>query len=190
MAVGGVGRTKTPPPHPLTHSLTASQLNMSQSSQFSSLHAVPSSASTYQQPGSLVGEGGGGGGRECDRIVRSLLSGFPNEVDFALNVITMMSFEKPAALPIAKVLYTCYYTCTPRMKYDTCMLSIPIILCMEFFCGLSKRALPIVVNLQLCVCVCIHVGTLAFVFYYNTCLYHLQYYMSTYAVYRCRTCSM
>ena len=55
------------------------------------------------------------GGRECDKVIRSLVSGFPNEVDFALNVLTMMSFDKPDSVPIAKVVLhdTCMYTvCT------------------------------------------------------------------------------
>ena len=43
------------------------------------------------------------GGRECDKVIRSLVSGFPNEVDFALNVLTMMSFDKPESVPIVKV---------------------------------------------------------------------------------------
>ena len=43
------------------------------------------------------------GGRECDKVIRSLVSGFPNEVDFALNVLTMMSFDKPGSVPIVKV---------------------------------------------------------------------------------------
>ena len=59
------------------------------------------------------------GGRECDKVIRSLTSGFPNEVDFALNVLTVMSFEKPESVPIAKVmlgvwgpLAVCALTCT------------------------------------------------------------------------------
>ena len=44
------------------------------------------------------------GGRECDKVIRSLVSGFPNEVDFALNVLTVMSFEKPESVPIVKVM--------------------------------------------------------------------------------------
>ena len=43
------------------------------------------------------------GGRECDKVIRSLVSGFPNEVDFALNVLTMMAFDKPESVPIVKV---------------------------------------------------------------------------------------
>ena len=43
------------------------------------------------------------GGRECDKVIRSLVSGFPNEVDFALNVLTVMSYDKPETVPIAKV---------------------------------------------------------------------------------------
>lgn len=51
------------------------------------------------------------GGRECDKVIRSLVSGFPNEVDFALNVLTMMSFDKPDSVPIAKVTLHDMYTC-------------------------------------------------------------------------------
>ena len=47
-------------------------------------------------------------GRECDKVIRSLVSGFPNEVDFALNVLTMMSFEKPESIPIIKVMLYMY----------------------------------------------------------------------------------
>ena len=50
------------------------------------------------------------GGRECNKVIRSLVSGFPNEVDFALNVLTMMSFDKPESVPIAKVML--YMICT------------------------------------------------------------------------------
>ena len=60
------------------------------------------------------------GGRECDKVIRSLVSGFPNEVDFALNVLTMMSFDKPDSVPIAKVMlqdmYTLYYSMYTCMK--------------------------------------------------------------------------
>ena len=53
----------------------------------------------------VAGDGGvKKGGRECDKVIRSLVSGFPNEVDFALNVLTVMSFEKPESVPIAKVM--------------------------------------------------------------------------------------
>ena len=59
------------------------------------------------------------GGRECDKVIRSLVSGFPNEVDFALNVLTVMSFEKPESIPVAKVMLgiwapiaVCAHTCT------------------------------------------------------------------------------
>jgi hypothetical protein len=44
------------------------------------------------------------GGRECDKVIRSLVSGFPNEVDFALNVLTVMSYDKPESVPMAKVM--------------------------------------------------------------------------------------
>ena len=61
----------------------------------------------------MPGEGvSGGGGTECDKVVRSLISGFPNEVDFALNVLTIMSFNKPAALPVAKVTHMCMWYCS------------------------------------------------------------------------------
>jgi hypothetical protein len=39
------------------------------------------------------------GGRECDKVIRSLVSGFPNEVDFAINVLTVMSYDKPESVP-------------------------------------------------------------------------------------------
>ena len=48
------------------------------------------------------------GGRECDKVIRSLVSRFPNEVDFALNVLTMMSFDKPESVPVAKVMLQCH----------------------------------------------------------------------------------
>lgn len=54
------------------------------------------------------------GGRECDKVIRSLVSGFPNEVDFALNVLTMMSFDKPESVPVAKVMlhvHVCTWSC-------------------------------------------------------------------------------
>ena len=37
------------------------------------------------------------------RLTRSLLSGFPNEVDFTFNVITVMSFKSPSGFPLTEV---------------------------------------------------------------------------------------
>ena len=118
----------TPPPsstsatatgtHPLSHTLTASQHHSTPTSQSwvphmsKSLSTVP----TYQRP--VVPSDGviKSRGRECDKVIRSLVSGFPNEVDFALNVLTMMSFEKPESIPIIKVMLYMYryilYMCT------------------------------------------------------------------------------
>ena len=59
---------------------------------------------TFQRPSEPGDAVRSGGGRECDKIVRSLVSGFPNEVDFALNVLTMLSFDKPESVPITKVM--------------------------------------------------------------------------------------
>ena len=99
-----VGVAHKPQTHPLTHSLTASQVSTSQGSQSSWSQPIPSTLPTFQRPSLSAGDGAtGGGGRECDKIVRSLVSGFPNEVDFALNILTVMSFEKPASLPLTKV---------------------------------------------------------------------------------------
>jgi hypothetical protein len=37
------------------------------------------------------------------RLTRSLLSGFPNEVDFAFNVLTVMAFKSPAGFTLTEV---------------------------------------------------------------------------------------
>lgn len=37
------------------------------------------------------------------RLTCSLLSGFPNEVDFAFNVLTILAFKSPAGFPLAEV---------------------------------------------------------------------------------------
>lgn len=38
-----------------------------------------------------------------DRLTRSLLSGFPNEVDFAFNAFTVKSFKSPSTFSAAEV---------------------------------------------------------------------------------------
>ena len=109
----------TPPPtsstlsagtHPLTQTLTASHPSQSwalESTVSKSVLTIP----TYQRP-AVAGDGMvKKGGRECDKVIRSLVSGFPNEVDFALNVLTMMSFDKPESVPIAKVMLQCRVAC-------------------------------------------------------------------------------
>ena len=99
--------SNVPPSHPLAHSLTAPHLHPPQASQSLTpslpLSKATSTLPTFQRPGEPGDAVRSGGGKECDRIVRSLVSGFPNEVDFALNVLTMMSFEKPESVPITKV---------------------------------------------------------------------------------------
>ena len=74
----------------------------------------------------VAGDGGvKKGGRECDKVIRSLVSGFPNEVDFALNALTVMSFEKPESVPVTKVMlgvwgprsYSCLCTYMCYMLY-------------------------------------------------------------------------
>ena len=62
-------------------------------------------------------------GRECDKVIRSLVSGFPNEVDFALNVLTVMSFEKPESIPITKVMLYMYRYMHVQVHTCTCVLA-------------------------------------------------------------------
>ncbi len=38
-----------------------------------------------------------------DRLARSLLSGYPNEVDMVLNVLTVLAYKAPGALPTNEV---------------------------------------------------------------------------------------
>ena len=38
-----------------------------------------------------------------DRLSRSLLSGFPNEVDLVFNILTVLAYKAPGAIPIAEV---------------------------------------------------------------------------------------
>jgi len=38
-----------------------------------------------------------------DRLARSLLSGYPNEVDLVLNVLTVLAYKAPGALPTSEV---------------------------------------------------------------------------------------
>ena len=124
-----------PHPHPLSHSFTASDLHTVQPSPASqswtqqnvpkatttSLSTIP----TFQRP-SVPGDSVSvGGGKECDKLVRSLLSGFPNEVDFALNVLTMMSFDKPSALPITKV--TLYMYMYMHVQLYTCACTVLLV---------------------------------------------------------------
>jgi len=38
-----------------------------------------------------------------DRLSRSLLSGFPNEVDLVFNILTVLAYKAPGAIPMAEV---------------------------------------------------------------------------------------
>ena len=88
---------------------------------------APSTPPTGAPPTSTTAVGVGSQrevkGEGCGRLARSLLSGFPNEVDFAFNVFTIMSFKSPASFPLAEVrlrakprppltnAYTCMCSC-------------------------------------------------------------------------------
>ena len=73
------------------------------------------------------------GWRECDKVIRSLVSGFPNEVDFALNVLTVMSFDKPESVPVAKVMLGVWgpVAVCARQYSNVCVCVIIIIVCIN-----------------------------------------------------------
>lgn len=58
---------------------------------------TPSVPSSYV-PTSMKDRGVG-----YDRLARSLLSGYPNEVDLVFNVLTVMTFKGAGALPSSEV---------------------------------------------------------------------------------------
>ena len=61
---------------------------------------MPSPASRPMTTPTQQVEGSKGG---YDRIIRSLLSGFPNEVDFSFNTLTIMLFKYPSTFPKPQV---------------------------------------------------------------------------------------
>lgn len=102
---------RLPDPLPLT--------NLAPTISWRSLTTPTSSATTTPTVGAAVTNRDPGKIDSYDRLTRSLLSGYPNEVDFVFNVLTIMTFKSPSSVPLMEVCNSamhhwshCYHLCS------------------------------------------------------------------------------